>query len=291
MKKNLLPSFLFLLFLGVPALINADDNVVYGDVNGDGIVSSVDVTIIYNILLNGGEPGVTTYTANGVEFKMVDVDGGTFNMGGTIEQGNDASNLEMPVHQVTLSDFSVGQTEVTQALWLAVMGTRPSEFTGDLNRPVECVTWSECQQFITKLNQITGKNFRMLTEAEWEYAARGGKKSQGYKYSGSNTLDDVAWYKTTATNYKTHPVAQKQSNELGLYDMSGNVNEWVSDCYNYGDTYPSEPQTNPTGPDSGYYHIIRGGDYYSTQYQCRVSYRNFESYKNGKIGFRIAISR
>ncbi len=292
MKKKLLPAVFLLLMMGVSAMANADDNnTVYGDVNGDGKVTSVDVTILYNILLSEDEPGITTYSVNGVEFKMVDVQGGTFNMGGTIEQGTDAAPNELPAHQVTLSDFAIGQTEVTQGLWLAVMGTRPSSHTGDLNMPVESVTWSECQTFITKLNQFTGQNFRLLTEAEWEYAARGGKKSKGYKYSGSNNVDEVAWYKTTVTDHKTHIVAQKKPNELGLYDMSGNVDEWVYDYFSYGDTYPSEPQTNPTGPASGSDHIYRGGNYNSTAYQCRVSYRNSWNYSKQDLGFRIAMSK
>ena len=162
-----------------------------------------------------------TFTVNGVSFTMKLVEGGTFQMGATSEQGSDAYNSEKPVHSVTLSNYYLGETEVTQALWNAVMGSNPSYFEGDA-LPVEQVAWNDCQEFIRKLNQKTGKNFRLPTEAEWEYAARGGKKSNGYKYAGSNDIGSVAWY-TNNSDSKTHPVKGKSPNELGLYDMSGNV--------------------------------------------------------------------
>ena len=271
-------------------LLNEDaSSIVNGDQDGDGIISSVDITIIYNILLGNVQPdeGVTEFTVGGVKFKMVDVEGGTFNMGATAEQSSDAYDSEYPVHQVTLSSFSIGQTEVTQELWQAVMGNNPSSFTGDLQRPVESVSWNDCQEFITKLNQMTGKNFRLPTEAEWEYAARGGNKSQGYKYAGSNIISDVAWYDSNA-NSTTHPVATKAPNELGLYDMSGNVFEW---CQDWFDTYPSEAQTNPTGASSGSNRVVRGGSYYNNARGCRVAYRfrlgvnNCVSY----LGLRLAM--
>ena len=154
---------------------------------------------------------------------MVEVRGGTFTMGATSEQEVDAFGDEKPAHEVTLSDYYIGKTEVTQALWKAVMGNNPSYFEGE-NLPVECISWHDCKTFISKLNALTGKNFRMPTEAEWEYAARGGSKSRGYKYSGSNTLDDVAWYSGNSDS-ETHEVGTKSPNELGLYDMSGNVSE------------------------------------------------------------------
>ena len=215
------------------------------------------------------EPGVTeTITVNGVSFKMVTVEGGTFTMGATSEQGSDANGDESPTHSVTLSDFAIGETEVTQELWKAVMGSNPSSFSGT-NLPVENVSWHDCQTFISKLNNLTGKNFRLPTEAEWEYAARGGQKSQGYKYAGSNTLGDVAWYDENSSS-KTHPVKQKQANELGLYDMSGNVHEWCQDLYG---GYSSNAQTNPTGPTSGSHRVIRGGSWYYFARFCRVSNR------------------
>ena len=142
---------------------------------------------------------------------------------------SEAYGDESPVHSVTLSSYYMGETEVTQALWKAVMGNNPSRFKGD-NLPVENVSWNDCQEFIRKLKQKTGKNFRLPTEAEWEYAARGGKKSNGYKYSGSNNIGSVAWYDDNSSN-QIHAVKGKRLNELGLYDMSGNVWEWCSDWY------------------------------------------------------------
>ena len=155
---------------------------------------------------------------------MVYVQGGTFMMGATSEQGSDAYDNEKPAHQVTLSSFSIGRYEVTQEEWQAVMGSNPSWFKGP-KRPVENVSWDDCQAFIKKLNEMTGKQFRLPTEAEWEFASRGGIKSQGYKYSGSNNLNSVAWYADNSGN-TTHDVGQESPNELGIYDMSGNVWEW-----------------------------------------------------------------
>ena len=301
-----------------------------GDVNGDGKVNGDDLNTLINILLgkdtndyNGrdnvdGEGGVDgndlnmlinillgkvvipeplteeTFTVNGVSFKMMPVEGGTFTMGATDEQGSDALSYENPTHQVTLSNFSIGQTEVTQALWQAVMGSNPSRFTGDLQRPMENVSWDDCQQFIIKLNQLTGKNFRLPTEAEWEYAARGGKKSRGYKYSGSNTVGDVAWYwenipsqSSGTAGYGTQTVATKAPNELGLYDMSGNVWEWCQDWYG---SYSAEAQTNPTGPTSGSGRVCRGGSWYDFAKECRVSRRNYlnPSLSDVNLGLRLA---
>ncbi len=210
-----------------------------------------------------------TFTVNGVTFKMIKVEGGTFTMGATAEQGSDGGVTEKPAHQVTLSSYSIGQTEVTQELWKAVMGSNPSNFTGDLQRPVEKVSWSNCKTFITKLNQLTGRTFRLPTEAEWEFAARGGTKSLSYKYAGSNTVGDVAWY-TSNSSSKTHPVMSKSANELGIYDMSGNVWEWVQDWYG---SYSSTSQTNPTGPSSGTYRVLRGGGWDLDAKYCRVSSR------------------
>ena len=210
---------------------------------------------------------IETFTVNGVAFKMVKVAGGTFQMGATSEQGSDAYDNEYPVHSVTLSDYYIGQTEVTQELWEAVMGSNPSYFKGNNQCPVEKVSWDDCQEFIEKLNRLTGKNFRLPTEAEWEYAARGGNKSKGYKYSGSNDADAVACYEDNSGS-KTHPVATKQSNELGLYDMSGNVYEWCQDWY--GD-YTSRSQSNPKGANTGSYRVLRGGSWFSDAGNVRVS--------------------
>ena len=226
------------------------------------------------------------YTVNGVSFKMVKVAGGTFQMGATEEQGSDAYDSEKPVHSVTLSDYWIGETEVTQALWQAVMGSNPSEFTGDSQRPVENVSWNDCQTFIQTLNELTGMSFRLPTEAEWEFAARGGISTQGYKYSGSNTIGDVAWY-TSNSGSKPHPVATKSPNELGLYDMSGNVREWCQDWYG---SYSSSAQTDPVGPSSGSDRVERGGSWGSNARYCRVTSRDYEapSYRYYSLGLRLA---
>lgn len=226
------------------------------------------------------------FNIDGIEFKMVFVEGGTFTMGATSEQGDDTCENEYPIHKVTLSDYYIGETEVTQALWQAIMGSNPSYFKGD-NLPVEQVSYEDVKTFITKLNRKTGKTFRLPTEAEWEYAARGGKKSKGYKYSGSNNINDVAWYKDNSNN-KTHPVKTKIPNELGLYDITGNVLEWCSD--RYGD-YSSNAQTNPQEPSSGNERVIRGGSWLNTAWLCRTSYRSYEflSYSNLYLGFRLVM--
>ncbi len=255
------------------------------DLNSDGRIDVDDMNKIINIML--GLVETRTYTVGGVTFKMVAVEGGTFMMGATAEQGNEALSSEKPAHQVTLNGFAIGETEVTQALWQAVMGSNPSYFTGNLQRPVEKVSWNDCQTFIAKLNQLTGEHFRLPTEAEWEYAARGGSKSKGYKYAGSNAIDDVAWY-TNNSSSKTHPVATKSPNELGLYDMSGNVWEWCQDWYG---SYSSGAQTNPIGPASGSSRVSRGGGWLSSARYCRVSFRvNCTPSGTGNfLGFRLAL--
>lgn len=229
-----------------------------------------------------------TITVGDVSFNMIRVDGGTFTMGATSEQGSDAYKDEKPTHQVALSPYYIGETEVTQALWETVMGKNPSLHEGD-NRPVEYVTWKDCQKFIKKLNKWTGLNFRLPTEAEWEYAARGGNKSKGYKYSGSNKIIDVAWFYNNSKG-QTHDIKTKQANELGLYDMSGNVWEWCQDWYG---SYDSNMQTNPIGASSGSNFVLRGGSSSDFATSCRVSRRNnfpldFNS-TSFKIGLRLAL--
>ena len=256
------------------------------DLDGNGSIDAVDANLLLKAIRAQG-PQTQTFTVNGVSFTMVGVEGGTFTMGATAEQGSDAFDSEKPAHQVTLSSFSIGQTEVTQALWQAVMGSNPSRFTGDLQRPVENVNWNASQEFITKLNQMTGQNFRLPTEAEWEYAARGGNLSQGYKYSGSNTIGDVAWY-TYNSGSTTHAVGTKSPNELGLYDMSGNVYEWCQDWYG---SYSSAAQTDPTGPSSGSDRVDRGGSWSRSARSCRVSNRHHDipSYRDYDLGLRLAL--
>ena len=232
-----------------------------------------------------------TYTVNGVSFTMIAVDGGTFTMGSS-DSDSAAESNEKPAHQVTLSSFAIGETEVTQELWLAVMGSNPSCFIGDLQRPVECVNRDDCQTFITTLNELTGATFRLPTEAEWEYAARGGNASEDYSYSGSNTFDDVAWHYGNSSS-TTHPVKTKQPNELGIYDMSGNVSEWCADWYS-DSYYTSSPMNNPIGPGPSFafLRVLRGGCWYSYWWHCRVASRSSGS-PDGRYnynGLRLAMT-
>lgn len=225
-------------------------------------------------------------TVNGVQYCMIKVEGGTFTMGATSEQGSDAYDDEKPTHQVTLSTYYIGRTEVTQALWEAVMGSNPSKFKGK-KLPVENVRYNDCKRFIEKLNEMTGQDFRLPTEAEWEFAARGGNQSHGYKYSGSNYLDDVAWFDENSGS-ETNTVATKRPNELGIYDMSGNVFEWCRDSYA---EYTSSPQTNPRG-GSGSQRVWRGGGWCCGASYCRVSDRDYISPDNyyGHLGLRLVLS-
>ena len=230
-----------------------------------------------------GSASTETLTVNGVSYRLVAVEGGTFWMGCDSTYDN-----EKPMHQVTLSSYHIGQTEVTQQLWEAVMGTNPSEFRGD-SLPVEKVSWEDCQAFIQKLNQQTGKTFRLPTEAEWEYAARGGRHSQGCIYAGADMLSYVAWFGDNSGE-QTHKVAIKDPNELGLYDMSGNVWEWCHDWYD-AEWYAVSPQVNPSGPSSGIYHVGRGGCWSNGESFCRVTRRLYDSPAKSfcNVGFRIAL--
>ena len=235
---------------------------------------------------------------------MLPVAGGTFTMGANPRDDN-ADNDERPTHSVTISDFYLGETEVTQALWQAVMGTTIQQQRDKANTswpmrgvgndyPMYYITWNDCQEFITKLNtmlssQLGGKRFALPTEAEWEYAARGGQKNKSYIFSGSNNIENVAWYDDNS-KIKSHPVAQKQANELGLYDMSGNVWEWCADWYK-NDYYSNSAQYDPTGPTSGSHRVLRGGSWrYHTGY-CRVSHRYHSSpdYCISFLGLRLAL--
>ena len=227
-----------------------------------------------------------TFTVKGVSFEMVYVEGGCFDMGATTEQGSDAYDNEYPVHSVTLSDYYIGRCEVTQELWEAVMGSNPSYFKGAQN-PVESVSWNDCQNFIKKLNSLTGRTFCLPTEAEWEYAARGGNQSSRYKYSGSGNIGDVAWYDDNSGG-KTHAVGTQTANELGIYDMSGNVWELCSDWYG---SYSAGAQTNPQGPSSGSRRVLRGGSWCYFAGYCRVSARRSSDpdSSNNSIGLRLVL--
>ena len=213
------------------------------------------------------------------EPEMLFVEGGTFLMG-----SEDGKEDEKPIHKVTLTDYYIGKYTVTQKLWETVMGSNPSRFKGE-NNPVENVSWEDCQAFIQKLNTRTGKTYRLLTEAEWEYAARGGNKSKGCQFAGSNNLDEVAWYDGNS-NRQTHPVGQKSPNELGLYDMSGNVWEWCGDWYG---GYNSNHLNNPKGAEKGDVRVFRGGSWRNFARGCRVSCRGGYNPTYRTLGFRLAL--
>ena len=287
MKRDFLKTICFALCLSGMALTAAAQGIVVNLTNGKKVyykASEVESVGVYGY---GEEPvpdpDETNFTVNGVSFKMVQVKGGTFSMGSSSGESN-----EKPVHSVTLSDFAIGETEVTQELWEAVMGTNPSYFKGS-KKPVECVSWNDCQTFISKLNSLTGRNFRLPTEAEWEFAARGGVNSKGYTYSGSNVIGDVAWYRSNSGS-TTHDVATKAANELCIYDMSGNVLEWCQDWYN-SSYYSSSPVSNPTGPSTGSDRVNRGGVWGFTATDCRSANRNCgtPSDRNISLGLRLAL--
>jgi sulfatase modifying factor 1 len=260
---------------------------VSGDVGKN--ISAGDKQITWNVLEERdqlvGDQIRFKVVANGkksFEPEMVFVEGGTFQMG-----SSSGDSDEQPVHSVTLSSFSIGKYEVTQAQWKAVMGNNPSNFGGCDNCPVETVSWNDVQEFIRKLNAQTGKNYRLPTEAEWEFAAKGGKQSRGYIYSGSNDLGSVAWYSDNSES-KTHPVGSKQGNELGIYDMSGNVWEWCSDWYG---PYSSYNETNPTGASSGQNRVLRGGGWNYFASYCRAAnrIRRDPGSRSIDLGFRLVL--
>jgi formylglycine-generating enzyme required for sulfatase activity len=221
-----------------------------------------------------------------IEPEMVFVQGGTFTMGCTDEQGSDCDDNEKPQHDVTLSDYHIGKYEVTQAQWEALMGNNPSTFKGG-DSPVENVSWDDIPEFISRLNAATGKNYRLPTEAEWEYAARGGNKSQGYKYSGGNNIYDVACFEGNSGD-RTYPVGRKKPNELGIYDMSGNVWEWCLDWY---DSYSATAQRDPVGASVGSYRVCRGGSWSNRARFCRVAFRSYFSpdSRSSIVGFRVVL--
>lgn len=218
-------------------------------------------------------------------FDMSFVKGGTFMMG---SDASDAEEDEHPVHEVTLSDYYIGQTEVTQHLWKKVMGdeNNPSATKGN-NLPVTNITWDEAQVFVERLSELTGMRFRLPTEAEWEYAARGGQKSKGYTYAGSDDIDEVAWYAGNSGN-KLHSIGEKSPNELGIFDMTGNAWEWCQDWYG---AYSTEAQVNPTGPNFGSSRVLRSGSYTTTIERCTAKFRQARqaNYPDTHIGLRIVL--
>ena len=302
MKKNslLLPLFAVLMMaFSFPSM--ADDYYKRGDADGDSIVSISDVSVIIAYLLNDRWPGEDptpedttvviddsklTFTVNGIEFNMIKVEGGTFVMGSASGDTNEGYP-----HAVQLSTYYIAETEVTQELYQAVMGSNPSAHVGP-KFPVEKVTWTNAYNFANKLSQLTGKTFVLPTEAQWEFAAKGGNKSNGYTYSGGNSIGAVAWYSGNSGD-QTHEVATKLPNELGIYDMSGNVMEWCSD--NYEEQYPNTSlvQIDPTGPSSNTGgKVFRNGAYSSSAYMQRVTRRQgiYGSWADyGILGFRVVM--
>ena len=297
-RKVLLPLLLMLFFpYKTMAQVTYD-----GDVNKDGDVNITDVIDLISYLSNGTWPSATpesgdieTITVNGVSFNMVYVASGTFEMGAPPEAINYYIENCRPVHTVTLTKgYYIGQTEVTQELWMAVMGNNPSYYVESNQQPVHLITFNDCQTFITKLNQLTGKNFRLPTEAEWEYAARGAEKSLGYEYAGGTQaqLDSLCWnsHNTAIDNYTwgAHPVAMKWPNEIGLYDMSGNVEEWINDYY---EAYTEDAQVDPQGPATGTNHVSRSGCYSHNWWDLRV-YKRHQMAPTEKLvwlGMRLAM--
>ncbi len=273
---------------------------VKGDVDENGQVTIADVVSLISYLLT--EKWVTdtpafqsdTIPVGDMSLVMIRIEGGTFTMGAADDA--EAYEWEMPAHEVTLTGYWMSETEVTQQLWQVVMGENPSHFTGDDMRPVESVSWNDCQEFIRRLNEMTGKSFRLPTSAEWEFAARGGIHAGGSRYAGSDIIDEVAWFSANSyalgpnhPDYGTHAVASKKANELGLYDMSGNVHEWCSDWY---EEYSDAAQFDPAGAESGTYRVLRGGCWSSEARRCRVSYFNFNQPGNSSatLGLRLVLT-
>lgn len=235
------------------------------------------------------KPVLTEALPDGASFDMIFVEGGSFRMGSEDQEGYDD---EKPIHEVELSGFYIGKFPVTQALWKAVMKDNPSFFTGD-SRPVESVSWEGAQEFIQKLNGLTGKSYRLPTEAEWEYAARGGRQSKGYKFAGGNKLKEVGWY-WEDTHFETKAVGLKYPNELGLYDMSGNVWEWCQDWFDenyYEECHKQGTVENPKGPAEGSTRVLRGGSWSNVPQGCRCAYRLTYAprYRLSFAGFRLAL--
>ena len=272
---------------------NADKSVTW--TTSDSKVVTVEEGVVTAIALGKATISVTTKVGNfkaecliiviePIEPEMVVVEGGPFTMGCT--DGDCFDNNELPAHQVTLNSFKIGKYEIRQEEWLSVMDYIPVQWYNGVDYPVEYISRDEVQKFIQTLNEATGKNYRLPTEAEWEFAARGGNKSKRYKYSGSNNVDEVAWYSNPDLGPKK--VGGKSPNELGIYDMSGNVYEFCSDWF--GD-YTGIPQINPSGPSTGTYLVLRGGAYSSEEQFCRIAARRFllPNEKGSNIGFRLVL--
>ena len=317
--KHYLFRTLALIAVGMMCTLNAsayeNRSGMIGDINHDGSLNITDITMLIHDLITDSEVNSLTdintdyrlsigdvtalidmvldeshysprFWVNGVTFSMVRVDGGTFTLGAVQGQNSEAYYDEYPAHEVTLSDYYIGQYEVQQILWLYVMGTLP-DGNDDQECPVVNVSWEDCQLFISTLNELTGCTFRLPTEAEWEFAARGGNYSKNYKYSGSNDYDEVAWCEENSNDW-LHRSGEKKANELGIYDMSGNAWEW---CYDWWDLYDSAAVVDPTGPESGSERVCRGGCMDGHARFCRIGYRM--SYppetRRSELGFRLAL--
>lgn len=283
--------------------IECSEEWIEAQTGGDGLL--VKVNRNYNMedrtgnikLIQGSVEKTLSIKQNACQwydsFEMVDVEGGSFFIGAQKDNSssqnydNDAYQIETPVHKVTMSDFCIGLYEVTQAQWMAAMGSNPSIHQGD-KLPVENVSWEQVQEFIALLNQASGLSYRLPTEAEWEFAARGGVKSEGNKYSGYSVLGACGWYYSNSES-TTHEVGTKYPNELGIYDMSGNVREWCNDWFEY---YSSTSVTNPQGPSYGNMKVNRGGSWTTPAVNCRNSYRHtdFPTEKAQDLGFRLVLS-
>ena len=263
-----------------------------GDVLTDDILGPLDGKTPVREKVDASDGAPEIFEVGGVSFKMVKVRGGTFTMG---FNDTDAPYLKFTVpdneknaHEVTVSDFGIGETEVTVGLWKAVMGSVPYlNDADDIRKPVGNVSWYDCQVFLRKLNALTGRTFRLPTEAEWEYAARGGSKTRHYGFSGGNEMKSVMWFLDNADS-KSQPVATRKPNELGLYDMSGNVWEW---CYDRAEEYTLDSRTDPCGAEEGGTRILRGGSCASRWDACRISNRSYMPGKNikGTFGLRLAL--
>lgn len=271
----------------VGAGVKAGDRTIVWDVLSE-MDRLVTTGLVFMVVPGGMD---ISFSVKGVPFNMVYVKGGTFSMGAGKQQGKDVQKNELPVHEVTLSGFHIGQTEVTQALWEAVMGTNPSTFKA-ADCPVETVSWDECQMFVRKLNKLLekelyGKKFALPTEAQWEYAAREGEAVSKNRFSGSSSAGSVSW-NVSNSGGKVHPVAEKQPNSLGLYDLSGNVWEFCSDRYG---SYTASRQENPAGATSGMYRVRRGGSFSSESSDCRVSRRMScaQNVRDRSVGLRLAL--
>ncbi len=258
-------------------------------------MKNILLCVFFNILAvavyaQGPEPVKTdTVWVKGLPVVFVKVESGTFEMGGTAEQSVAAASDEKPVHTVTLDAYKIAQTEVTQELWQTVMDNNPSTIKGS-NRPVHNVSWYNCMEFIETLNALTGRTFRLPTEAEWEFAARGGNRSKGFRFAGSNNAEKVAWNAETLGGAELYFVNQRQPNELGIFDMSGNAYEWCSDVYG---KYTDKQQSNPMGADFGENRVLRGGSWLAPRTKCRVSARNnsLPYNRNTDFGFRLVLEK